>query len=632
VSQPSDWSLERYRPLLRLQVRQLQRDPRLRPLWDDSDLVQDAYCRAIEKRDQFHGTSEGELVRWLQRILANTVTDHLRAARAQKRDVGLVQSLEQAVNESSVRLDECLAAEHSSPSEQAERGELLVRLAAALDQLPEPQRDVIIHHHLHGAPVAEIALRVGKADEAVAMLLYRGNAAGPATIRFSYVWATSLQGAAKAKDGQRRKQVTAQFHVSNGNWRVGTDILGFGGNGATRVLIEDAELQKLLADTSVPPLDQRSDFWLGEGRRQARARIEEMRNGKAVGQVGEPPWSNVAWQERVALTVLVREAEEVLKRPPRVSAVPLPKVIEKPGEVRQFTGHTDGVITVAVSPDGRRALSGSWMGGTDRIVRLWDIETAMEVLQLRGHVGAITCVAFAPDGARALSGGLDRTVRLWDLTTGKQQRFFARHGAGVYAVLFSRDGKLAVSAAHEAPIRVWDLERGAQINALEGHNGPVRGLALSSDGKLLASAGHDGRVRLWEFPAGKAVHTLAVSKNQVNTVAFSPDGSRLVAGGEDRLLRLFDVKTGKELRRFVGHSNVIHAVAFTTDGNRVLSGSYDRTLRLWNADTGAELRRYEGHRDLVLGVACTPDGRYALSASYDRTVRAWQLPASESGR
>jgi RNA polymerase sigma-70 factor, ECF subfamily len=82
--------------------------------------VQDAFCRAIEKRDQFRGASEEELVRWLQRILANTVKDKIAAARAEKRDLGRVQSLEQAVTESSVHLDAFLAAEQSSPSEQAD--------------------------------------------------------------------------------------------------------------------------------------------------------------------------------------------------------------------------------------------------------------------------------------------------------------------------------------------------------------------------------------------------------------------------------------------------------------------------------------------------------------------------------
>ena len=169
-------SLERYRPLLRLRVRQLQLDPRLKRLWDSSDIVHDAYCHALENLDQFEGgQSEGKLVRWLQRILENVVKDKIRAAHADKRDIDREQAMEAAVNESSLRFDAFLADGQPSPSEHAERAELLVRVAGALDQLPAVQRDVIIYHHLHGVPVAEIAGQMDKTEKAVTMLLYRGK-------------------------------------------------------------------------------------------------------------------------------------------------------------------------------------------------------------------------------------------------------------------------------------------------------------------------------------------------------------------------------------------------------------------------------------------------------------------------
>jgi RNA polymerase sigma-70 factor (ECF subfamily) len=137
MSRPSGWTLERYRPLLRLQARQLQLNPRLKLLCgDSSDQAQDAYSRAVERFEQFRGTSEGELVRWLQRILANLARDNIAQ---QHRGAARLQSLEHEVAESTVRLDAFLAAEQSTPSEQAERQERLVKLAAALDQLPQDQ-------------------------------------------------------------------------------------------------------------------------------------------------------------------------------------------------------------------------------------------------------------------------------------------------------------------------------------------------------------------------------------------------------------------------------------------------------------------------------------------------------------
>jgi RNA polymerase sigma-70 factor (ECF subfamily) len=171
----AEWSLERYRPLLRLQVRQFQLDPRLHRRFDSSDLVQETLLRAHAGRDGFRGTTEAERVKWLQEILTNTLADEVRKARAQKRDVALEQSLQAAVAESSARLDAYLAADQSSPSQQAERQELLLRIAAALDQLPEDQRDVVIQRDLLGAPVGQIAEQLGRSEKSVAGLLLRGR-------------------------------------------------------------------------------------------------------------------------------------------------------------------------------------------------------------------------------------------------------------------------------------------------------------------------------------------------------------------------------------------------------------------------------------------------------------------------
>jgi RNA polymerase sigma-70 factor (ECF subfamily) len=169
------WNLDRFRPLLHLQVRLLGLDSRFRRRFDSSDLVQETLLRAHENREQFRGASEAELVRWLQEILRNTAVNKVREATAGKRDLRLEASLQQAVAESSARLQDCLHARGPAPDEQVERQELLPRLAAALDQLPPDQRDVVIQRDLCGDPVRQIAEQLGRTEKAVAGLLLRGR-------------------------------------------------------------------------------------------------------------------------------------------------------------------------------------------------------------------------------------------------------------------------------------------------------------------------------------------------------------------------------------------------------------------------------------------------------------------------
>ena len=86
-------------------------------------------------------------------------------------------------------------------------------------------------------------------------------------------------------------------------------------------------------------------------------------------------------------------------------------------EVTLLTGHTDGVTSLAFSPDGTTLASGGSFN--DEMVRLWDVATWKPKITLTGHTSHVSSVAFSPDGNTLASGSADRTVRLWEVRTGK---------------------------------------------------------------------------------------------------------------------------------------------------------------------------------------------------------------------
>jgi RNA polymerase sigma-70 factor (ECF subfamily) len=170
-------SLEHYRDYLNLLAR-LRLDARLRGKLDPSDVVQQTLLEAYQARQQFRGEGPAQEAAWLRQILARNLANAVRDLGRARRDVARERSLEAAVNESSARLEAWLAAwlaaEQSSPSQQAARNEDAVRLARALAQLPEAQREVLVLRHLQGRPLAEISEQLGRSPASVAGLLHRG--------------------------------------------------------------------------------------------------------------------------------------------------------------------------------------------------------------------------------------------------------------------------------------------------------------------------------------------------------------------------------------------------------------------------------------------------------------------------
>jgi len=165
--------LEPYRSYLRL-LAGLRLDPRLRRKIDPSDLVQLTMLKAHEAEARCTFAGEAQRAAWLRQILARTMADEARRYSRGKRDAEMERSLLAGLDESSVRLEAWLADDRSSPSQQAIRHEQLLALAAALDALPEDQRQAVELHHLNGCPVAEVADRLGRSKASVAGLLRRG--------------------------------------------------------------------------------------------------------------------------------------------------------------------------------------------------------------------------------------------------------------------------------------------------------------------------------------------------------------------------------------------------------------------------------------------------------------------------
>jgi RNA polymerase sigma-70 factor (ECF subfamily) len=167
-----DWRLDGHREYLRLLAR-LHLPARLQSKLDASDVVQQTLLKAHQQLHTFQGADEAELAAWLRKILVNTLTDAIRHFGAARRNVQLEASLEQAVAQSSARLESLLRADPSSPSANALRHEQLVQLAASLSQLPDDQRTAVEMHHLQGCPVSLVAAHMGRTEASVAGLLRR---------------------------------------------------------------------------------------------------------------------------------------------------------------------------------------------------------------------------------------------------------------------------------------------------------------------------------------------------------------------------------------------------------------------------------------------------------------------------
>lgn len=303
-------------------------------------------------------------------------------------------------------------------------------------------------------------------------------------------------------------------------------------------------------------------------------------------------------------------------------------------EMRVLAGAGNKVTSVAFSRDGRRVITGSW----DKTARLWDAHGGTELRSFR-HSGRVTSVALSPDGRWALTG-CDDAARLWDAETGQELRAFTGQEKGVASVAFSPDGRRVLTGGNDGTARMWDAATGKELRSFAGHEACISTVAFSPDGgRLLAveSLHNDldgttisGVATLWDIVTGKELRSFSDSSRKITGAAFSPDGRRVVTGSESSYAKLWDARTGKQILSFENNHGRVNSVTFSPDGRRVLAGLGAHAAVLWDAQTGKELRSFSGHSTEAHGAVFSPDGRRLLvGGDGDQIADLWNLETGE---
>ena len=234
--------------------------------------------------------------------------------------------------------------------------------------------------------------------------------------------------------------------------------------------------------------------------------------------------------------------------------------------------------------------------------------------QLRGHGGPVRALAISPDGTRAISGSFDTSAIRWSLTRNAAIQVMRFHDNAVNAVAYLKDGRIVTGGA-DAQIAIWTPGKPHPDTVLNGHTAPIVDLAVSPDGKWLASASWDHTVRLWPLNGG-APRVFKGNETNVNGVAFTPDGQHVVSAGYDTTIRIWPL-TGHGL--IVRHlPTPLNTVRVAPDGEIVTAGADGKVYFL--SPQGEVRADLEAAKTPIIQLALSPNGKLIAAAGIRGSV------------
>jgi WD40 repeat protein len=307
-------------------------------------------------------------------------------------------------------------------------------------------------------------------------------------------------------------------------------------------------------------------------------------------------------------------------------------------------GHTDRIVAVAFSPDGRNAITADSRIGSP-MIKVWDLLTGRELRDLRGHRFEADFVTFSPNGKYVLTWStLEKKLTLWNASDGREFRTltFEHPGMSFPWASVSTDG-LSVALLKDRTLELWNTATGTRTRVIERMELEL----FHSAGNDLVVGADPQSARCVLYDATGNVRTSFPRLGLFNHTAFSSDGRVGVFGNETgRTIEFWDLLAGSRLRALTLAGDV-KRVDVSRDGTFAgalaqvkgetppkADGSADYYVyTVWETTGGGPVGSLPlKELGAYLPVALSPDGRRLLSGHVDGSVVLWDVASGTSSR
>ena len=258
------------------------------------------------------------------------------------------------------------------------------------------------------------------------------------------------------------------------------------------------------------------------------------------------------------------------------------------------------------------------------------------------HEDWIRAVAVSPDGRRAVTGDASGRILFWTIGVGgvpdQKPRVLQSRGSAILAAAFRPDSAECAVAGDGGQFRIFRIPVSGTVDAAPTTSGTVSGVretiravSYSPDGQWLAECGDSGEVRVRRSRSGEVVSRwMTIAGRRLRDIAFSPDGKRLAVAGDTGIVYVAEVDPQKGAISkgvaFPRYATRMFSIVWCGD-DQLATGSSDGLIRIHDVAFRQTVAESElgGHDGTITTLVWLPEARTLVSSGYDTTIRLWHI-------
>lgn len=303
---------------------------------------------------------------------------------------------------------------------------------------------------------------------------------------------------------------------------------------------------------------------------------------------------------------------------------------DKGNEIKRWSHADTGSYGAAISPDGKRLLTGE-IGG---FARVWDVDKGKVLYSLQhqdNDEGGIIAADFSADG-RFIVTIEQQSIARWTAADGRLVGYWK--WPDLRAVAISANGRYALIGMKAKQAIYFDMQDGKMVYVFPHHE-KITSVALSRDGRFALTGADDWHASLWNLADGEHVW----SKNleyKISRVELSDDGELAFANAYVGQSKIFGTDNkGKLLSTLEVKSRGMTVVSsdFSDDGRILATGRAARGIDIWDVKSGKSLKSWlpevkekvQPDAATILDLNIDANGRQLLTESSTGIGQLWSL-------
>lgn len=281
-----------------------------------------------------------------------------------------------------------------------------------------------------------------------------------------------------------------------------------------------------------------------------------------------------------------------------------------------LSGHTHIINRALFARGDSRIFTASW----DKTARLWDAATGKSLAVFEGHTGGLLSAAVSMDGKTAVTGSaVDLSVRIWNLEEHRQVGTLEGNQDGVVSLNFVNDDKQVLCANWDGYLRLYDLAERKSLHVVRADRQMLFATDVLESKNRVYVGGTEGIVRIYTLNSLAPVGEIAVvgkeipsNRRDITALAVSPDGRRLFVCARSTGAVIIDLESGQIEGRLTLAKGDFESCQFSKDGKRMFTTDSDGAIRIWDAEYRKEMVALYAFDDGTWA-AVAPDGRFDCS-------------------